>query len=254
MSEQDLRDGLRDAVRHEPPLSFDPDALIADAEHRITRRRAMVGAAILTAVLGLAAVGVPAALRDNGVVTAPAAPSATEFSWPPAHPAKPRQRTGDELRAQAVRMRAHTDEVFGHVVARARGIRTDPFGGEAADVYELGQKSLEAGVHFTVDGTASLVDVSVQVEGAAQAPAEICARQECRFTVRPDGSALLTYREKVDELEILSVVHYRTDGVSVSAAAYNADTFGVAAPVYGPAVSATEAELTALALDPAYTF
>lgn len=62
MSEQELRDGLRVAVLDEPPLSFDPDALMERATRELARRRALVGAGVATTAVAVAAVAVPTLL------------------------------------------------------------------------------------------------------------------------------------------------------------------------------------------------
>jgi hypothetical protein len=62
MSEQDVRDGLWAAVSGEPPLSFDPDALMARADRDLRRRRALVGVGVATTAVAVAAVAVPTVL------------------------------------------------------------------------------------------------------------------------------------------------------------------------------------------------
>lgn len=62
MSEKELRDGLRDAVADEPPLAFDPDALMERARKEVKRRRALFGAGLATAAVAVAAVAVPTML------------------------------------------------------------------------------------------------------------------------------------------------------------------------------------------------
>lgn len=62
MSEQEVRDGLRAAVSGEPPLSFDPDALMTKAQQKIKGRRALIAAGAATVGVAVAAVAVPTML------------------------------------------------------------------------------------------------------------------------------------------------------------------------------------------------
>jgi hypothetical protein len=62
VSESDVREGLRAAVDGEPPLSFDPDALMAQANRDLLRRRALVGVGVATTAVAVAAVAVPVLL------------------------------------------------------------------------------------------------------------------------------------------------------------------------------------------------
>ncbi|GAB3485533.1 hypothetical protein [Amycolatopsis cihanbeyliensis] len=84
MSEQQVRDALRSAVLDEPPLDFDPDALVATARRK-ARRRAVGSAGAGVAVIALAAAAVPIVLgtedsEPRGSVPAAAQPTATGLS------------------------------------------------------------------------------------------------------------------------------------------------------------------------------
>lgn len=63
MIEQQLRDGLHAAVTKEPPLGFDPDALVDDARRIAHRRRAAFAAAAAAAIVAAGTVGAVAATR-----------------------------------------------------------------------------------------------------------------------------------------------------------------------------------------------
>src|SRR5262245_8450796 len=93
MSERELRDGLALAVAQEPPLSFDPDALVARARRESARRRALAGVGAATAVIAIAAVALPSLLRDTShqesAASHPPARTSTvaaapQHVWPPA--------------------------------------------------------------------------------------------------------------------------------------------------------------------------
>jgi len=84
VSEHDLRDGLRAAVEIEPPLEFDPDALIARGRHLRRRRHALmtVGALVVAGVVGTSVLlRPPAPGVETGtggtVLTTTATPSST---------------------------------------------------------------------------------------------------------------------------------------------------------------------------------
>jgi len=98
MSEAELRESLRAAVADEPPLNFDPDALIARAETFRRRRRALVAVGVATfALIGtvLALPGVLAPPRETvdaaRVLTTTVQPSPTPSveSVPATSPAAP---------------------------------------------------------------------------------------------------------------------------------------------------------------------
>ena len=69
MSEQEIREGMLLAVWDEPPLDFDPDQLMRRAEHKKSRRRALVTVGVATAMIVVAAFALPSLLprgADDG--------------------------------------------------------------------------------------------------------------------------------------------------------------------------------------------
>ncbi|WP_216211464.1 hypothetical protein [Amycolatopsis aidingensis] len=72
MSEQQVRDALHAAVAAEPPLDFDPDALVSSAQRR-TRRRAVTFASAGVVAVALAAVTVPGLVNTGAERSVPAA-------------------------------------------------------------------------------------------------------------------------------------------------------------------------------------
>ena len=93
MSEQDLRDCMKQAVWDEPPLDFDPDTFMARAEKLTKRRRALMSVGVATALIIATVATLPAlwvgSRGDKGVDTADGVtatttvPTSANFPWPP---------------------------------------------------------------------------------------------------------------------------------------------------------------------------
>ncbi|MET9628242.1 hypothetical protein ABZX92_12340 [Lentzea sp. NPDC006480] len=97
MSEQEIREGMLLAVWDEPPLDFDPDTLIRRVEQKKSRRRALVGVGVATAMIAVASLALPGLLprdRDSQL----GADGQTSSSAPPTEAYdKKLQRIGDTL-------------------------------------------------------------------------------------------------------------------------------------------------------------
>lgn len=65
MSEQEIREGMLLAVWDEPPLDFDPDALIRRAEQKKSRRRALASVGVATALIVVSAFALPSLLQRD---------------------------------------------------------------------------------------------------------------------------------------------------------------------------------------------
>jgi hypothetical protein len=266
MSEEDVRDGLRDAVAAEPPLVFDPDELMETARRQTKRRRALVSVGVATTVVAVAAVAVPFALGiprgDDGVAVGSSQPVTTtttttttvaqpeDIEWP--RPGiKPEHYTEAELTQRGKAMRAHLATTFAAVVPEATGVEVQPFGGEAAGSVADGQTYLNAFTRFTVGGVPYAVDVQAIAPGAAPSPEEQCGEPgACEVEELPDGSWLLFTDESQGQMRIASVIHYRNTGAVVRATGYNYDPTSRTAVDYAPAIPVTIEQLTALAIDP----
>ncbi|WP_253771748.1 hypothetical protein [Goodfellowiella coeruleoviolacea] len=148
MSEQEFAEALRDLTRDEPPLSVDPDELIARARHARHRRWSLVGATLATALVAVTAVGVVVGNRlgPPGPATQAAAPvlatSTTPASPPAAATSSPASATTTfpsfasitrvtsslpELRARGVGLSAHLTQVFPTVVRDSTVISVGPW-------------------------------------------------------------------------------------------------------------------------------
>jgi hypothetical protein len=265
MTEQDVRAGLADAVSDEPPLRFDPDALVATARRQV-RRRALVSVSLATAAVAVAAVALPAIGPRDAV--APAAPPVTTSTttspttsptpppWPPPD-AEPRVHTADELYRRGDQMRAFLGDVVPTVLPRATDIEVKPFAGEAAGDVDDGQGYLTSFVHYTLDGNRFALGVNVYAPGAhAEGPGEVCAPD-------PDGCGTLDTEHRGEVLAvdvrtgdgdppitILAAYHFRRDGSVVSVVGYDYDP-AAALPSDTPPMPVTAEQLARLAVDPA---
>lgn len=115
MSEQEIREGMLLAVWDEPPLDFDPDKLMRRVEQKKSRRRALVGVGVATAVIAVASLALPGLLpRDRDSLLG--AETRTNSSAPPSEPAERKaQRIGDKLAENlGVRMTS-LKEIYGNV-------------------------------------------------------------------------------------------------------------------------------------------
>ncbi|MET8758169.1 hypothetical protein [Lentzea sp. NPDC004782] len=97
MSEQEIREGMLLAVWDEPPLDFDPDALIRRVEQKKSRRRALVGVGVATAMIVVTSLTLPGLLpRDQDSQLGSGSQTAT--SAPPSESVDQKaQRIGDGL-------------------------------------------------------------------------------------------------------------------------------------------------------------
>ena len=82
MSEQEIREGMLLAVWDEPPLDFDPDTLIKRVEQKKSRRRALVGVGVATAMIAVVSFALPG-LLPRGSDGQLASENPTSSSAPP---------------------------------------------------------------------------------------------------------------------------------------------------------------------------
>jgi hypothetical protein len=256
MSEEDVRGGLRDAVAEEPPLDFDPEALVAAARQQVVRRRALIAAGVATAVVAVAAVAVPVALGRGTTYVAqqpsPTSTSTTPLQWPPsgvvrAHP------TADDLRQRSQEMAAHLRETVPAVLPAASDFVYGEFGGEAAGAFSDGQMYVNAPVTFTVGSGRYSLFVAVWAPGAPDlSPTEVCAAggAYCKQVDVRDGGPIVVKTEDLGDSTIQTMYHFRKSGGVVQIAAYNYDMSGNAPPKYEPAIPVTLDQLMRLATDP----
>jgi hypothetical protein len=266
MSEEDVRDGLRDAVANEPPLHFDPDELVASARRQV-RRRALVAAGLATVAVAVAAVAVPAALgRGSGTTpvadrptstthiptptSQPSVPSTRPDQWPPAG-VEPSYRTVEELQLRGEVLGEHLRAWLPETLTSATDFTFGAFGGEAEGEFYPEQTSVNAAISFTIDGKRYSMVVTSWLPGSSGSPAKTCVANCHRLPDQADG-ALYEQTEDVDNKGVIETVfHFRDNGAMVSVAAYNYDMTSSVPPTYHPSLPVPLDQLVAVATDPA---
>jgi len=259
VSESDVRDGLRGAVADEPPLSFDPDALMTTAEHQAKRRRALVAVGVATVAVAVAAIALPVALGRDAPAQVAEQPSVsssapTPVAWPP-RDVSPVSYTVPELRQRAEEMRGHLKTAFAEVLPAATAVEVGQFSGEAEGEILDGQRYLNAAVTFTVDGDRYSIMVAVFAPGeVTDPPSVLCAASGayCRDLGTTDGGPVAAKTEDLEPGTVSTVYHFRQTGAQVYATAYNYDMTSRTPPVYHPTVPVTLDQLERLATDPAF--
>jgi hypothetical protein len=265
--ERELRAGLDLAVATEPPLAFDPDALVARAQRENRRRKSLAGVGVATAVIAVAAVAVPTALNvdtapakvtaANALTTTPVPPPG---QWPPSG-VHQRAFTVDELHTftQTWSQRAEVD--LPHVLPGATGVTAQPWGGEAEGDISPGQGYLDTFVGFTVKGERTAVFIQIEEPGYHRStPAADCAQEtgtRCTTTWQGGGALVeeATVPTKADQaLRPVTVRQYRADGSVVSVTTYNYDPTAATTSAPKATVPLTVAQLTVLATDPVFAF
>jgi hypothetical protein len=116
VSEQEIREGMLLAVWDEPPLDFDPDALMKRAEQKKSRRRALVSVGVATALIVVSAFALPGLLpktRDGDQIAAPPTASSTEA--PAEDPYERSERIGNQLAEKLGLEMSDLREVYGNV-------------------------------------------------------------------------------------------------------------------------------------------
>ncbi|OLF13247.1 hypothetical protein [Actinophytocola xanthii] len=239
MTERDVREGLRSAVADEPPLDFDPDALVATARREARRRRALVSASLATVAVAVAAVAVPVVLgvsREQGDLTPgnrPVAsspvPGATERpSTPPASEAA-REYTAEQLRRRGRQMQAELEDALREVLPGAVDVVIQPFGGEATGQVEDGQDYLTTFAAYTLAGERFALGVNAFTPGATDVE-QLCPTNAKRCEWLNESRTVFTVDEGVDPadptLRIVTVYSLRQDGSAVSVVGYNYDPTG----------------------------
>lgn len=259
MSEEDVRGGLLDAVADEPPLSFDPDELVATARRQV-RRRALVAAGFATVAVVAVAVAVPIALsRAPGTtqvadrptsVSSPsvASPSPSTEQWPPPN-VEIRDYTPGDLRQRGEEMTGHLRGTLPATLPSASDFTYGEFGGEAAGDFYEGQTSINAPVTFTIDGDRYSLVITSWATGAAGPPAKVCVANCHRLDDRA-GGAVFQQTDDLGKGVIETVFHYRDNGAMVSVAAYNYDMTSGTPPTYHPSLPLSREQLLTIATDP----
>ncbi|MEU5691302.1 hypothetical protein [Actinosynnema sp. NPDC020468] len=243
MSEAELREGLRAAVECEPPLEFDPDRLIAQAEHARRQRTALVSVGVLTvAIIGTVLV-LPGLSRPAHQVEAANLVTSTTFA--PARPTLFPSTLAPAPGAVAAKLTEFLEGRFPQVVPAARGVRVvfqdarSGVPGALVGSVVFADDRGTTGLTVQVDGPASRVDRAAFCQGAKCLPDE----------PRADGSVLsFATQGPAEGMRSFAVAHFRADGGVVRLTEYNYD------PAKGgdvrPSLPLSTDELVLLATDP----
>lgn len=267
MSENDVRDGLRGALSGEPPLDFDPDALV-DTVRKQVRRRALLSVGVATVAVVAAAVAVPLALSgagEGGGVQVADRPAATgqantesptqapqEIEWPPPG-TEPVTYTAAELQVRATEMREHLAVALPTLLPDATDFEVGLFGGESEGAVADDQNYLNAFATFTLDGARFGLAVNVYAPGtSSESPAELCDRSTCVDESAVDDGHVVTNSEDYGEAKIVSVHHFRDSGGSVFVSGYNYDPTSQTGPTYSTTIPVGADLLSTLATDPQF--
>jgi hypothetical protein len=248
---------LQDAVVDEPPLNFDPDALVAAAEQQIRRRRALLGVGVATVAVAVAAVALPSALGRAPTQVADGRTStitpSTSVAWPPNVP--PVQYSTDQLQQRGSDMRNRLRTAVPEVLPGASDIEYGRFGGEAEGQYYDGQDTVNTHVSFTLGGERYSIFVQVWAPGAkVDTPEQVCAAggAYCRNMGDQGGGLVVAKSLDLGEETLSSIYHFRDSGALISVTAYNYDMASKTVPTYLPTIPVTLDQLTRLATDPAF--
>lgn len=261
MSEQDIRGGLRDAVADEPPLDFDPNALVAAARHQVRRRRALVAAGVATAAVAVAGVAVPVALgrpaphvvadRPSASATttspAPTTTSSAQIQWPPSD-VQAVPYTPDQLRTRGQEMRAHLRATVPGLLSQASAFEFGQFGGEAAGDFYDGQNYVTAELSYVVAGARYSVFVQIWAPGSTDGLLDSACGTDCQQIGEQDGAPVMARTDQNGSGTTSLVYHFRKNGCVVQIAAYSYDMSGAGPDM--PTIPVTVEQQATLATDP----
>ncbi|XVV03624.1 hypothetical protein ACQPW3_40995 [Actinosynnema sp. CA-248983] len=249
MSEAELRESLRAAVAEEPPLNFDPDALIARAESFRRRRRALVAVGVATfALIGtvLALPGVLAPPRETidaaRVLTTTELPSAAP-SAPPS-PAASVPLTTVHVEKSVKDLSGYLTNKVADVVPTTVDVKVD-----FPDV-ERAPGHLTGFVYLSDKRGTARITVELIGPPVAVTRADFCAPARCDPSrIQSDGSWVEVASSTAPQRELFThmVAHFRTDGTVVMVTGHEYDT------AKEPVLPVTPDQLVALATDPMLT-
>lgn len=258
--EPDVRRLLEAAVRHEPPLGLDRDAVVEEGRRRLrVRRTATVGGAamaVVAVVLGMTALsGANLGMPDEIGPAAPATtapPHSARTTGPPQSTGAGSPPVGREAPVAVTTARVPTSAErpdLGVVLLRApvawpAGVRRE---GEGGEWFAFDEKGIAAFHLVAADESRRMVRVQVAGDGSLAEP--VCPVETCREHVEADGTRLFVTTEPAEQRGGLSttVVALRPGGVHVRVV----ETAGVGPP-WRPKPLLDESTLVSLATLPGF--
>lgn len=220
MSEQEIREGMLLAVWDEPPLDFDPDTLIKRVEQKKSRRRALVGVGVATAMIAVVSFALPG-LLPSGNDGQLASDNPTSSSAPPSEPVeKKAQRLGDKLAEKLDLKMPNLKDVYAHFEA---GVYAYQPSSPTTPPRRANDPELSGFVYLTDDiGPTSLQVVLTKNRSIEE---YICvSATTCRDVPQKDGSSVME-AEFVEGQEITRSVTLRKfpSGYYAQISSYNAN-------------------------------
>ncbi|GLZ38999.1 hypothetical protein [Actinokineospora sp. NBRC 105648] len=255
------------------------------AKSELRRIAVAAGAAVL--LVGALVFGLPLVVRADHTLAEP--PTEEEYyispDAPPESRPRPKPAPGQEWLpagahpattdyAEVERLARGWSSAIGHrvgeVVPLAGTVTPSWFVAEGSDRLTTRAKRYLGFLGFTLDGAHYGLSFTIGRPAVGlPGPEWVCANSLGQCTRSAAASGELTterWTEANGLHKIVAVTHFRQDGTVVTAYAHNWDPFvqpdqrpdqppvPVAEPVYQPSVPLTDAQLTALATDPALTF
>jgi hypothetical protein len=237
VSEQDLRDCMKQAVWDEPPLDFDPDSFMARAEQLTRRRRALMSVGVATALIIATVATVPALFvsgrnrvdtANSVTATATSAPTPADLPWPPSDANRRNHRYEED--------QPELETMWVNVLSPALQREGAEVGsiGPWSPIYQPMAFQRDGSFSDVLSGTVSYVgpngpaQLTITIAGVGSwepSPAKLCTmikanNTTCESIKRPDGSAVVTMEVASNKSGSASgyysgersVYHYRLDG------------------------------------------
>jgi hypothetical protein len=240
------------AVWDEPPLDFDPDKLIRRVEQKKSRRRALVGVGVATAMIVVTSLALPGLLpRDGDAQLGSPGQSTTPSSTRTLTPYERERRIGDGLVTKLIKTRPELTEVYASFNWRGTAIKPEaPLqqmrqGPDSIDLYGF--------VYFqdSIGPTALLVTT-----GSAVSQSQLCSTGAilCRDVPQGDGSVVTEaeFQEGPDIVKAVSMRRLANSSRAVVISSYSHNPASSAG--YRKTVPLGVDVLTALVTDPAITW
>ncbi|PRY32677.1 hypothetical protein [Umezawaea tangerina] len=245
MSEQDLRDCMREALWDEPPLNFDPDSFMERAEKLTKRRRALASVGVATALIIATVATLPAAIManrsqvDTATSSEAAPPSSTKglatMKWPPNGATRQNHVYAEVQPHLLVVWQDYLSPAIQRTGVDPNSIGTwsPDFQGSSYVQDNSVSDVLRGSVVYSGPTGSAQLDVTIAGPGAWDpAPDQLCQKyysepSTCTSTAQGDGSVLVIgeYMRDVQGKRVpaeRSAFHYRPDGSVVMMRSSNA--------------------------------
>lgn len=236
LNEEDVGAALRDAVRDEPELAFDPDLLIGRARQRRRRRRAMLAVSACVVALVVGTLVLPRVLgTDRQAETAGrAADTTVELSVAP-EPAQggtdgaatPSTGLDEHASTLAGVLHEHLVGLVGSTVERAHDVRARLLSVSPVNELEKSRVEVRGWVYLELDGRRTALSVRTwDTESPGVPDGHECRLSRCERKKLGDGRVLVLRSLPVsgDSDRTSRVAQLRfADGFTIRIGTYNYD-------------------------------